>query len=206
MRNFKTKWIIGIDEVGRGPIAGPVAIGFIKIAQENEKQVLHRFVTIKDSKQLSEKKREVWFGKIIQEQTLGNLEFCVTMSSSKVIDKKGIVPAISTAMKKGLKKMKGPANEKVFSLLLDGSLYAPKIFCNQETILKGDETEIIISMASVVAKVTRDRKMKRLSKKYPGYGFERHKGYGTKFHYGCIEKKGMSEIHRRSFLRRVLTN
>ncbi len=191
---------IGIDEVGRGPIAGPVAVGAFTFLKPTAKKL---FRGVKESKQLTERRREEWFARIEQAQKSGVIDFHVTFQSEKVIDAKGLSYAIKTALFISLgalvtrNRMK-PVNVRV---LLDGGLKAPLNYPNQKTIIKGDEKEMIIALASICAKVLRDRKMNLLAKKYPAYGFEKHKGYGTKGHYRAIEEGGVLQVHRRSFLR-----
>jgi ribonuclease HII len=119
------------------------------------------------------------------------------MVSHTVIDTKGLTYATRLGVKRALKKLEIKKNVLV---LLDGSLYAPKEY-KQKTIIGGDDTYKIIGLASIVAKVKRDRRMKNLSKQYPGYSFDVHSGYGTKKHYEAIKKNGISLIHRRSFLK-----
>jgi ribonuclease HII len=182
------KYIIGIDEAGRGPIAGPVSVGLIMVLKKN-KNILKG---IKDSKKLSEKKREEWFEKLKKEKKV--FHTCA-MIGPKIIDEKGLSYAINLAIKKVCKR----TNKKDCEILLDGSLHAPKKYV-QKTIIKGDEKINVIAAASIIAKVTRDRKMKMFSKKYPQYDFEIHKGYGTKKHYRKIRKYGCCELHRKSFL------
>lgn len=182
------KYIIGIDEAGRGPVAGPVSVGLVMI-QKKDRNILKG---IKDSKKLSEKKREEWFEKLRKDK---KVFYTCCMVNSKVIDDKGISYAINLAIKKVCLR----TDKEDCEVLLDGSLYAPKKY-TQKTIIKGDEKITVISAASIVAKVTRDRKMKVLAKKYPKYGFEIHKGYGTKKHYVLIKKHGRCGIHRKSFL------
>ena len=191
------QFIIGIDEAGRGPLAGPVAVGAV-MSKNWQHSVLGVLPKLKDSKKLSEKQREVWFEFLKQEKKKGNLNFAVSLVSEKIIDRQGIVAAIKIGIKNCLKKLK--AKPLIVSVLLDGSLKAPPEFTNQKTIIRGDESEPIISLASIVAKVTRDKHMARVAKKYPGYGFEVHKGYGTKKHYKALKKLGISVIHRRSYL------
>jgi ribonuclease HII len=204
---MKHKYVIGIDEAGRGPLAGPVSVGAVlferdeyeKFKKENKETLAGR-----DSKKLSEKKREEWFENIESRQgkaLAGEFNFSVGFSSNKVIDTKGIVPAISIAIEKIFSEFNKKPEECL--VLLDGNLKAPEEFKNQETIIKGDEKEPVISLASIVAKVSRDRYIVDLSKKYPEYGFEKHKGYGTKVHYEKIRKHGLCTIHRRSFLRKL---
>ena len=154
----------------------------------------------RDSKKLSEKKREEWFEQI-QGKAL-DMESAVAFSSNKVIDTKGIVKAIEMAIEKIFAGFKKRPEECL--VLLDGNLKAPKEFKNQKTIIKGDEKEPVISLASIVAKVSRDRYIVKLSEKYPEYCFEKHKGYGTKLHYEMIKKHGLCNIHRRSFLRKLV--
>lgn len=190
------KYIIGIDEAGRGPIAGPVSVGAVFFDNSEYKKFKrkNKILIGKDSKKLSKKKREEWFQKI-QKLCIENI---VIFSSNKIIDKKGIVFAINTAIKKIFLRFN--KNPKDCLILLDGNLKAPKIFKNQKTIIRGDEKEIIISLASIVAKVKRDEYMKKISKKYSNYFFEKHKGYGTKLHYKMLKKYGLCVIHRKTFL------
>ena len=204
-RHIVHPFLIGIDEAGRGPLAGPISVGVFSV---NDKSLLKRFKGVKDSKQLSEKQREEWFKRIKEESRVcrqsGNksmIGYAVSFSSPKVIDERGLTYATKSALSRCLKKLeKGGFANIDAKVLLDGSLYAPKRYRYQETIIDGDAKEPIIALASICAKVLRDRKMKRLAKKFPGYGFEVHKGYGTKTHYRTIKRHGLSLIHRRSFL------
>lgn len=217
-----TTHLIGIDEVGRGPIAGPVAVGvfiFLNYEKVNAKKINFLFKNIKESKQLSENKREEWFEKICdirdgagKNKNLDNnsdknlIDFAVTFQSEKVIDKKGISfsikRCIELSLNKIVKKYKIKPEETL--VLLDGGLKAPKQYINQKTIIKGDAKKKVIALASICAKVLRDRKMKDLAKRYPEYGFEIHKGYGTERHYKQIKKMGISPIHRLSFLQKTV--
>lgn len=191
------KFLIGIDEVGRGPIAGPVAVGaFVFLKPEASKF----FKGVKESKQLTEEKREEWFAKILEARKNGLVNFSVSFQSEKVIDKKGISFAIRKCLETSLKKLAIRSTSAV--VLLDGGLKAPEKYKNQKTIIKGDAKEPVIALASICAKVLRDRKMKKWAKKYPKYGFEVHKGYGTAGHYRTIEISGLCLLHRRSFLRK----
>lgn len=196
----KHKWIVGVDEVGRGPLAGPVAVGAVAINSAIYGLRLKKeFKGIRDSKKLSEKKREEWFKKIKLAQKEGEIKFSVSFVSSSIIDKKGIVFSIQTALNKSLSNLKvKPEQAHIF---LDGGLKAGKEYKNQKTIIHGDDLIQIISIASVVAKVTRDKLMVRYAKKFPRYGFQTHKGYGTKAHYFAIKKYGTTKIHRQSFLK-----
>ncbi len=192
--------IIGVDEAGRGPIAGPVSVGVVAV--EDGFDLLAAFPGLNDSKQLSEKKRETLFLLLEEAVARGDLQFRVELSSAKMIDDEGIVPAIRNALGRGLRSLlPSPADGKVF---LDGSLHAPKEYV-QETIIGGDGIVPAIMLASVAAKVVRDRMMVTgIAERFPLYGFEKHKGYGTKAHYAAIAEFGFCEEHRRSFLKNVV--
>jgi ribonuclease HII len=193
------RYIIGIDEAGRGPLAGPVAVGAFCVRTDFSREFKKFAAGVKDSKKLSEKKREEWFVKIESEQKRGNFSFAVTFSGNVMIDKRGLTFSIRHALAQSLKKLDLPPEQTL--VLLDGGLRAPKEYIFQETIIKGDEKEPVISFASIAAKVLRDRKMVALAKFHPQYGFEKHKGYGTKDHYRAIVKHGVLGIHRKSFLK-----
>jgi ribonuclease HII len=208
----KNKIIIGIDEAGRGPLAGPVTVGVFG-AEAGMSRVLLKSLfqnKLRDSKKLSHKKREEIYEKILVLKKEGNVDFSVTHISNKIIDKKGISFAIKSAIKKNLDKVvvsKGyPCG--VCKVVLDGSLKAPEEYKNQKTIIKGDEKDVFIACASIVAKVSRDRLMVKLVKKYPKkyskYKFEIHKGYGTALHRSLIRKHGLSDLHRKSFCKNII--
>ncbi len=201
----KKHHIVGIDEVGRGPIAGEVAVGAVLIFAEHYKKVEKIFPIIKDSKKLIPKKREAWLEKIREAEGFGYLVSYVTFVSSAEIDKKGIAPGIRKALAESLEVVVTTALKRTdlfkVRVLLDGGLKAPKEYEYQETIIKGDEKELAIALASIVAKVTRDERMVKLAKKFPEYGFEKHKGYGTRLHYAAIRKHGLTKHHRRSYLK-----
>jgi len=195
-------YIIGIDEAGRGPLAGPLSICAFTVSREYSKIVLKR---AGDSKQISEKNREEIFNEVVTFKKQKKCFFEVTLVSAKIIDKKGISYAIRAGLKKSLEKVVKQINKKPAEVLvlMDGSLKAPEEYINQNTIIRGDSLVPVIGMASIMAKVTRDKHMRRLSKKYPKYGFEIHKGYGTKAHYGAIRRYGISEIHRKTWIKTV---
>jgi ribonuclease HII len=190
------KYYIGIDEVGRGPIAGPVTVCAM-LSYEGRNLELSE--GIKDSKKLTEKKREEWFKKIKEARTEKILDFSIFSVGSKTIDKIGIVGAIRLCISNCLKKLNTPEEETY--ILLDGSLKAPPNYRYQETIIRGDEKEPLIAMASIAAKVSRDWHMSNLPEQYKVYGFDKHKGYGTKAHYEAIKEHGVSDLHRRTFLK-----
>ena len=194
------KYIVAVDEAGRGPLAGPVTIAAVAAKSTRLNRVLK---DIKDSKKLSPKKREEWY-KIITE----NFECKTASVGPKIIDKLGINKAINLAVQRVLPRIfdhfsdvARPKRAKAV-ILLDGLLRAPKHY-DQQTIIKGDEKIPIISAASIIAKVTRDRKMLRLHKKFPQYSLDKHKGYGTKLHYKMIRKYGLCEIHRKSYRKKL---
>lgn len=183
--------MIGIDEAGRGPLAGPVAVGIVLAPKGFS--IRKAFPGVADSKKLSEKKREHVFALLKQHSSV---RYLVVFASAKQIDRVGIAKAIGQLVTKGIRTIAPDAT--TVRVLLDGSLKAPAEY-RQKTIIRGDASEPIISLASIAAKVSRDRLMQKLAKKYPEYGFEIHKGYGTRAHYAALKKYGASPIHRRSF-------
>src|SRR3989344_4673363 len=190
------KCVVGIDEVGRGPLAGPVCVAAVAIEKRFYEEILGEFKDLKDSKKTSANLREKWLKKI--DKFPKSIFYSVSLVGNIAIDKKGIIRAIEISLSRSLGKLDLKPDK--CEVLLDGSLRAPKKFKNQKTIIRGDEKEKIIAMASIVAKVYRDKHMKRQSKVFPLYGFERNKGYGTKEHIKKIKKYGASDIHRLSFL------
>ncbi len=187
--------IIGVDEVGRGPIAGEVAVGAVAIPFSFDWE---RWREVRDSKQLTPLARERWFARMRDAEAEGLLRFAVSSTGPSYIDARGIVAAIRRATADALEHLS--VNPRECRVLLDGGLTAPEIFLFQKTIIRGDQSEPLIALASIAAKVTRDRRMTLLAKKYPAYGFERHKGYGTKAHFARIKEFGLCDLHRRSFL------
>lgn len=187
------RYIVGIDEAGRGPIAGPVAVGAVKLALTD-----YHGESIRDSKQLPQHKREAAFLELLEKQKAGTIRFAVSMVSHTTIDAKGLTYCIDMALKRCLKKIDANPNECL--VLLDGGLRAPAAYA-QKTIIKGDERVYPIALASIAAKVRRDALMRRMSARYPYWGFEQHKGYGTSEHYKQIKKHGCCTIHRMSFLK-----
>lgn len=197
------KYIIGIDEVGRGPLAGPVAVGAVCIYAEHHAKVKKLFPITRDSKKLTAKMREEWNTRVREAESLGYLSCAVSFVTPSVVDKKGLSYAIRTALENSLDAIEHDAREA--KVLLDGGLHAPLQYLEQETIIKGDEKELAIALASIVAKVARDARMILLAKKFPEYGFEKHKGYGTRGHYEAIKKNGITPHHRKSFLKNIGT-
>lgn len=189
--------IVGIDEAGRGPLAGPVAVGAVKIGKDFNQKF---FKGIRDSKKLTAEERELWFNLALEAKRHGHLDFCVSLISETVIDKHGIAYAIRLGISRCLKRLNVEEADQIF---LDGGIKAPEKFLHQKTVIKGDEKIPIISLASICAKVVRDHRMVRVGKHYPEYGFHEHKGYGTVAHREAIKKHGTRDIHRKSFLRNI---
>jgi ribonuclease HII len=191
VKNF----LIGIDEAGRGPLAGPVAVGAVVVPTGFD---WSQVAGAKDSKQMTPKSRDALYKKMCVLRKEGKLDFAVAFSSAAVIDRRGIVPAVQSALDRALSKIP-KASPLGCRVLLDGGLHAPKEFTDQKTIIRGDQSEPAISLASIAAKVMRDRLMVRMARKFPAYGFEIHKGYGTLAHRGAIRKEGLCEFHRTTF-------
>ncbi len=211
-RQKKTfRYLIGIDEVGRGPLAGPVAVCASMIKFDSERKLSQRLRTqfskkglpkLRDSKKLTEKGRSEWLKHLVEED---GITFCLSYASAIEIDKRGIAVCIKSLVNTNLSNLKKKANFKYEDVLvlLDGGLKAPKEYLHQETIVKGDDKEPIISFASIYAKVKRDGLMKRLAITFPQYGFDQHKGYGTKAHISSIKKHSATIHHRKSFLKNI---
>lgn len=186
--------LIGVDEAGRGPLAGPVSVGLVAVPEGFD--VTREFKGVKDSKQLTSLRREEIYERLLERKRQGDVAFKVVMTSHTYIDKYGITRAVKEAIVRGLNFLKPDPDLTV--IMLDGLLSAPSQFI-QRTVIRGDDIVPIVSLASVAAKVERDRLMRRMAKKYPGFGFESHKGYGTKKHWSAIQHLGLCEIHRRTY-------
>lgn len=188
------KYVVGIDEAGRGPLAGPVVSGAVLILEKDFKEI-KKIESVKDSKKLSEKKREKVYLNLINNS---KLKWGIGIVSEKIIDKINILEATKLSMIKAIEDLEKKNNFKVDFLILDGKM---KINFNadQESIIKGDDKVFSISAASIIAKVTRDRLMIKYDQKYPQYNFKKHKGYGTKEHLDNIDKNGICKIHRKTF-------
>ena len=180
------KRIAGLDEAGRGPLAGPVVAGAVVLPKNFSKK---NFWAVKDSKQLSAKQRDKIYKLITKDP---EIKWGIGIVSEKIIDKINILEATKLAMIEAVKKLKPDF------LLLDGN-FKIKYNALQKSVVKGDQKVFSISAASIIAKVTRDRLMQKLHKKYPQYGFDKHKGYGTKLHVIAIKKFGLSLVHRKTF-------
>jgi ribonuclease HII len=190
--------LIGVDEVGRGPLAGPVCVCALALYRPlNRKEVYG----LKDSKRLSKKQRELWQKMIVCWKEAGWLDYNIAMASETYIDKFGIQKSISTLVNRTLRNLSIEPMSAV--VLLDGGLRATPEWFHQKTIIKGDETEAVIALASIAAKVHRDKLMTAMSKKHPEYDFEANKGYGTKAHIEMIHRIGPCLAHRSSYLKRL---
>jgi ribonuclease HII len=194
------RYLIGVDEAGRGPLAGPVAVGVVKVPKRLDISI--HFPDARDSKVLTEKKREEIYKRMLEYKKRGEIDFVVVLASAKAIDQKGISRVVLENVYKGVLKLAPDA--KGVEIRLDGLLSAPTEY-KQQTIIKGDALEPVISLASIAAKVHRDRLMVRQARRYAGYGFEVHKGYGTKLHYKNIKKLGLSPLHRTTFCRTFIS-
>lgn len=180
-------FLCGIDEAGRGPLAGPVCAAAV---------VLPAGLVIdgiNDSKKLTEKKRELLFDEIIKKAVCYN----VVMVGPEVIDEINILQATFLAMKTAVEGLA----ETPQLVLIDGNAM-PKIDLPMRALIKGDGISASVAAASILAKVTRDRHMKELALQHPEYKLEQHKGYPTKLHYECIEQHGVQSFHRKSFLKK----
>jgi len=185
------KIICGVDEAGRGPLAGPVYAAAVILPEG------HIVQGVDDSKKLSEKKRSILYDKIIDEC----ISYSIGTASPQEIDSINILQATFLAMRRAVDGLE----IKPEIALIDGNK-KPGLDIDEWDIVKGDSKSANIAAASIIAKVSRDRYMLQMAEKYPQYQFEKHKGYGTKLHYEMIEKYGICEIHRRTFLKKILKN
>jgi ribonuclease HII len=199
-RSKKVEWVIGIDEVGRGPIAGPVTLCAFAVRTQFLKDL--NAMGFRDSKKLSPQKREQ-FAQILN--NCAQLQMCtwaIESTSAELIDSKGLTLAIKSALERCLKKI--DIHPEFADVYLDGGLHAPKEYFRQHTVIHGDDLFPVISSASILAKVYRDKLMEKYDVDYPEYGFFDNKGYGTPEHMKRVRKHGMSPLHRRSFLKSLL--
>ncbi len=184
------KVVCGVDEAGRGPLAGPVCAAAVILPLGVEIEGLD------DSKKLSEKKREALFDEIISKA----LAYGIAFSDVEEIEEVNILGATYIAMCRAVEKL----TVKPDYVLIDGNRYPPMLNVKGETVIKGDSKSMSVAAASILAKVTRDRLMTEFAKEYPEYEFEKHKGYGTKVHIEAIKKYGVTKIHRPSFLKKLI--
>ena len=181
--------VCGVDEAGRGPLAGPVYAAAVILPDGLEE------MGINDSKKMTEKKREALYDIIVENATAYGIGF----ATEKEIDEINILNATFLAMRRAVEAM----GVKPDLVLVDGNR-KPGTGYEEMTLVKGDAKSISISAASILAKVSRDRYMKELAERHPEYKFEQHKGYGTKLHYEMIQQYGILPDHRRSFLKKIL--
>ena len=179
--------VCGVDEAGRGPLAGPVYAAAVILRPQTE------IAGLDDSKKLTEKKREALFP-VITEQALS---YGIGFATPEEIDKINILQATFLAMRRAVENLSVTPD----LLLIDGN-QKPHTGLPEETIIKGDACCASIAAASILAKVSRDRYMKELAVQYPQYAFEKHKGYGTKEHYARLAQYGISPVHRQTFLKK----
>ena len=187
------EFVAGLDEAGRGPLAGPVVAAAVLMNPHSTSSGLAKakilLKDINDSKKLSEKQREFFYKILVKNK---NIKWGIGVVSEKVIDEINILEATKLAMSEAIKNLKPDF------LLLDGN-FKIKSEIPQKSIIAGDQKVVSISCAGIIAKVTRDRIMKKMHKKYPQYKFNEHKGYGTKLHVQMLKKFGACPIHRKSF-------
>jgi ribonuclease HII len=182
-------YIAGLDEAGRGALAGPVVAAAVILPLNDQMETLLHGVN--DSKQLTAKRREILFHLIVEHA----LAYGISQQPAAMIDEIGILPANKLAMQAAVSQLI-PQPE---FLLIDGRIRLPQLNIPQQAIVRGDSASLSIAAASILAKVTRDRLMVQLDGQYPRYGFARHKGYGTEFHRAAIAQYGPCPQHRHSF-------
>lgn len=191
------RYIAGVDEVGRGPLAGPVVTACVVLPEDYEG------LGIDDSKKLSEKKREELYSEIIENAICYGFGLC----DNNVIDEVNILEATKLAMKQAIisanEMLKNRLPGERIDLVLVDAVSIPGIETKQISMIRGDATSISIAAASILAKVKRDRMMREYDDIYPGYDFASNKGYGTKKHYEGLREKGLTPIHRKTFLKNL---
>ena len=201
-RASPNKWIIGIDEVGRGSLAGPVTVAAVAVPIKLKIKNKISKIKLRDSKKLSSLQREAWFVRI---KNHPQIKFAIAHVQPGVIDRINISNAANLAATRAVYKLTASVRGLVVSkIILDGGLYIKLKTKNKklkiQTVIRADEKFPAVSLASIIAKVTRDKLMARKHKKFPQYNFLRHKGYGTKLHMAAVKRFGPSVIHRISFL------
>lgn len=197
LRAAGAKYVAGVDEVGRGPLAGPVVTACVILPEDFD------VLGVDDSKKLSEKKREALYDVILEKA----VAWGIGRADNHLIDEINILEATKVAMKEAVEKADRMLCEKTgegISHILFDAMTIKDIETPQTSLIKGDAKSLSIAAASIIAKVTRDREMVEYHQQYPDYAFDSNKGYGTKAHYEGIEKKGITPIHRKSFLKNIL--
>lgn len=198
---MRERYLVGVDEVGRGPLAGPLCLGACAVPQSRMAAFRRLFGAAKECKQLSPAVRVEWLEVMRAARTDGIITFTTAFVGAEIIDQRGMAHALRRVVRRALEKLE--LRPSACRVLLDGGLKAPPHFECQKTIIGGDEQELTIALASIAAKVRRDAHMVRTAKQFPLYGFEAHKGYGTRAHYAALRAHGLCPLHRRSFLRGV---
>ena len=193
------KWVVGIDEVGRGCLAGPVMVGVFAIPEKYAHLLEHTWV--KDSKSVTARQRNDAYERLDELARGGHARFVVATQSANVIDSIGIVGAIRLCIAEALSAVDIPPSRA--HVYLDGGLRAPDSWLHQSTHVKGDRDYPVISAASIVAKVIRDEYMVALAAEYPEYSWDRNKGYGTLIHRNAVQRCGATEQHRQLFCRKI---
>ena len=183
--------VIGVDEAGRGPLAGPVVVAAVSLPKVPSAELR----TIRDSKQMTPKSRSELFG-VIRSQALA---VSVAWAHPRAIDRDNILAATLSAMARAARRAAAKTGTASVLILVDGPRAIRNFELPQRTIVDGDAKSLCIAAASVVAKVVRDRWMERLARRHPGYGFEVHKGYGTKVHLNALAKLGPCRAHRLTY-------
>lgn len=202
--------IVGIDEVGRGPLAGDVFVCACAYFDEIPHSIRQVPMQLRDSKKLSKKRRDEWVRYIKKEQKAGSIFISIKRETNKTIDRINIARAIERAAHKALLGVikKSGIKKGIIECHCDGGLFVSvkikHIDFISSTTIKGDDVIPVISLASINAKVARDAYMDKLHKIYPQYGFKRNKGYGTKEHIQMIRKYGKTRVHRKSFIEGIL--
>lgn len=205
LRKSGHRFIAGVDEVGRGPLAGPVVTAAVVLPEDFD------VLGVDDSKKLSEKRREELYDQILE----NCLAYGIGMCDHKVIDEINILQATKRAMKQAIEEcnwyLAGRMSEQgassgekaAIDFVLVDAVTIEGLTVPQHAVIKGDANVLAIAAASIVAKVTRDRMMVEYAKQYPWYAFEKNKGYGTAAHYEGIRRHGMCPIHRKTFLKNI---
>jgi ribonuclease HII len=196
----KVSYVVGIDEVGRGPLAGPVTVGICAVPHDFDALSLFPDGVCKDSKKLTEKERDAIYA------ALPSMCLYTTASLDAVyIDEHGIVPAIKACVAECMEYLFAQKLSKQSMMVYcDGLLKVEDAVIKQETVIQGDEKIPVIALASIIAKVTRDKEMRLHAQNYKLYGFESNVGYGTKKHIDAIKSQGLTPLHRKTFLKKYV--
>ncbi len=211
---MSVRYVIGIDEVGRGPLAGPVVVCAVAAKGKwrfdrperltVEGQIANsKLPKLRDSKKLSERQREAWYAHLTKHR---RVRYAIARVYPRQIEKRNVTKAANVAAFRAFARLaeKYQVSGIKYQVFLDGGLFLKNKVHSKalgaRTVVRGDEKIPAVAMASIIAKVHRDRLMKRLAKRYPGYGFEVHKGYGTRAHLAAIRRMGPSPAHRKTFL------